>query len=306
MTQAAGVSFAMSLEVQGKYQRKPALPFVPGTEIAGIVAAVGARVMRFHPGDRVCAALDWIGLAEQAAAKAVNIFAIPDSLVFARAISFTNSYTTSAAALTWLHLLNVQPRNRLLDHGASSGVGIAAVEIGKICGAIVIATAGSLQKLAVARAHAADHAINYRADGFHAAVLDLTAERGVDAVFDPVGGDVFMQSLRCLAPEGRITPVGFAGGEIPQIPANLLLAKNITVCGLNMGYCYGWSPRDMRHEFEDRMRANMQQLLDWFEDGRIDPVGTGTYALEDYLAAMDNVLARRAIGWVAVVMDAEG
>lgn len=302
-TRAAGMSFATSLVVQGKYQRRPPLPFVPGTEVAGIVTEVGADVRRFKAGDRVCAVLDWGGLAEQAAAFEVNTFALPATLDFPPAIAFTNSYATSAAALTWPHLLNVKAGDWLLVHGASGGVGIAAVEIGRILGATVIATAGSDEKLAVATAHGAHHTINYRTQDFRTVVLGLTDGRGVDAVYDPVGGDVFMQSLRCMAPEGRIMPVGFAGGDIPQIPANHLLVKNLTVCGLNMGLYYGWSPQDMRYEYEARVRANMEQLFRWFEEGRIRPVVGATYALADFQTAMADVLARRAIGRIAIVME---
>ncbi len=303
--QAAGVSFATNLVVQGKYQRKPPLPFTPGTEVAGIIVETGAKATRFKVGERVCAVLDWGGLAEEAVAREVNVFAIPDTLSFTRAIAFTNSYATSAAALTWSHLLNVKAGETLLVHGASGGVGIAAVEIGKILGATVIATAGSQAKLERARAHGADHVINYREQDFREQVLALTNGDGVDAVYDPVGGEVFMQSLRCMAPEARIMPVGFAGGEIPHIPANLLLVKNLIVCGLNMGLYYGWSPKDMRYEYEDRMRANMEQLFDWFVAGRINPVVDITYPLARVHQAMDDVLTRRAIGRVAVVMDEE-
>lgn len=304
-TQAAGMSFATSLVVQGKYQRRPPLPFVPGTEVAGIVEGIGPGVTRFAPGDRVCAVLDWGALAERACANVVNTFAIPDTLDFARAIAFTNSYATSAAALTWPHLLNVTAGDWLLVHGAAGGVGIAACEIGRLRGAQVIATAGSPAKLDVARAHGAAHVIDYRAGPFRDAVLQLTDGLGVNAVYDPVGGEVFMESLRCLAPEGRIMPVGFAGGTIPQIPANILLVKNLTVCGLNMGYYYGWSPRDMREAYEDTMRTLMGQLFDWFTDGHLDPVLAAAYPLGRFQDAMADVLARRATGRVAVVMDTE-
>jgi len=232
----------------------------------------------------------------------VNVYALPDSLDFPPAISFTNSYATSAAALIWPHLLNVQAGQTLLVHGAAGGVGLAAIEIGKILGATVIATAGSAEKLAVARAHGADHVINYREREFRDEVLSLTKGEGVNAVYDPVGGDVFMQSLRCMAPEARIMPVGFAGGDIPNIPANLLLVKNLTVCGLNLGYYYGWSPQDMRYEFEPRMRATLQQLFDWFVEGKIKPQVAATYPLAEFQQAMADVLGRKAIGRVAVVM----
>lgn len=303
--QAAGISFATSLVVQGKYQRKPPLPFTPGTEVAGIVEQVGPQATRFNTGDRVCAVLDWGGLAEYAPAQEVNVYKIPDKLEFSRAIVFTNSYATSAAALLWPHLLNVEAGETLLVHGASGGVGIAAVEIGKLLGASVIATAGSEEKLAVARTHGADHVINYRTENFRDAVLDITGGRGANKVYDPVGGEVFMQSLRCMAPEGRIMPVGFAGGEVPQIPANHLLVKNLSVVGLNLGLYFGWGKVDLRYEYEDRMREHIRQMFDWFEAGKINPVVNQTYPLEDCQIAMDDVLQRRAIGRIAVVMDEE-
>lgn len=303
--QAAGVSFAQSLVVAGRYQRKPPLPFVPGSEVAGIVAEVGEGVERLRAGQRVCAVVDWGGMAEEAVASEVNTFPIPDSLAFHRAICFTNSYGTSYAALVWPHLLRLQPGETLLVHGAAGGVGIAAVEIGKILGATVIATAGSAEKLAAARRHGADHVVNYRESGFRDAVLELTGGRGAEAIYDPVGGEVFAESLRCIAPEGRIMPVGFAGGTIQQIPANILLVKNITVCGLNLGYYVGWSPDDVRTAMAPRMRALMDQLFLWFELGRLDPRVDRVFRLDDFQGAMAAVLGRQAIGRVAIVMDEE-
>lgn len=302
-TKAAGMSFAVSLVVAGKYQRKPPLPFVPGSEVSGVVTETGAGVTRFRPGDRVCAVLDWGGLAEEAVANEVNTFLIPDALEFHRAICFTNSYGTSYAALVWPHLLRVQKGETLLVHGATGGVGLAAIEIGKILGATVIATAGSDEKLEIARKHGADHTINYRAGPFREQVLALTGGEGANAIYDPVGGEVFMESLRCIAPEGRIMPVGFAAGTIQQIPANILLVKNITVCGLNMGYYVGWSPNDVRHQYADRLRDMMMQLFAWFEEGKLNPRVAQTFALADFQAAMALVLGRQAIGRVAIVMD---
>ncbi len=304
-TQAAGVSFATSLVVSGRYQRKPPLPFVPGTEAVGIVTETGADVQRVRAGDRVAAILDWGGLAEEVVAHEINTFALPHSLEFYRAICFTNSYGTSCAALTWPHLLNLQAGETLLVHGAAGGVGIAAVEIGKIRGAQVIATVGSDEKSAIAKAHGADHVINYSDGPFRDQVLDITGGRGANAIYDPVGGEVFEQSLRCIAPEGRIMPVGFAGGTIQQIPANLLLVKNITVCGLNMGYYVGWSPDDMRHEYGPRMQEMLAQLFAWFEQGKLNPRVSHTFALDDFQDAMAVVLGRRSHGRVAIVMDEE-
>jgi NADPH2:quinone reductase len=304
-TQAAGVSFATSLVVAGRYQRKPPLPFVPGTEAAGIVTEVAGDVSTFKIGDRVVCILDWGGLAQEAVANAVNTYPIPDSLEFHRAICFASSYSTSYAALTWPHLLRLQAGETLLVHGAAGGVGMAAVEIGKILGATVIATVGSAEKAAFATAHGADHVINTSDMPFRDAVLELTGGVGANVIYDPVGGDVFAQSLRCIAPEGRTMPVGFAGGTIQQIPANILLVKNITVCGLNMGYYVGWSPNDMRHKYAGRMRDAMAQLFDWFEAGRLNPEVSHCFALDDFQQAMAVVLGRQSIGRVALVMDRE-
>ena len=303
--QAVGIGFAMSLVVQGKYQRKPPLPFIPGTEVAGIVVATDASATRFKPGDRVVAVVDWGGLAEEVVAKEVNVFKLPDSLEFCRAVGLTNSYATTCAALTWPRLLDVQPGSSLLVHGAGGGVGLAAVEIGKILGATIIATASSQQKLDAASAHGADHLVNYSESNFRDAVLDITNGQGVDCVYDPVGGQVFSQSLRCMAAEGRIMPVGFASGDIPQIPANILLVKNLSVCGLNMGLYFGWSPIDKREKYEPLMRATMDKLFEWFLGGEIDPTVAATFPLAQFRDAMDEVLSRRAIGRVAVVLDEE-
>ena len=197
---AAGISFAQTLWSKGRYQRKPPLPFVLGTEAAGVVLETAPDVSRFKPGDRVAAALDWGALAEEAAANAVNVYPIPEKMDFAEAISLTNSYATACAALTWPNLLNVRAGETLLVHGCAGGVGLAAVEIGKICGARVIGTAGSAEKLAAARDHGADEVINHREEDFRERVLELTDGLGVNAVFDPVGGDVFDLSLRSMAP----------------------------------------------------------------------------------------------------------
>jgi NADPH2:quinone reductase len=298
---ATGMSFAVSLVVSGRYQRKPPLPFVPGTEVGGVIAETAPDVDRFKPGDRVVAVVDWGGLAEEVAAHAVNVFPIPDSLEFPEAIALTNSYGTVCAALTWPNLLNVQPGQTLLVHGCAGGVGLAAIDIGKIRGARVIGTAGSEKKLAAAKKQGADHVINYTTGNFKDRILEITAGRGVDTVLDPVGGEVFEQSLRCIAPEGRIMPVGFTSGKIPQIPANILLVKNITVCGLNFGYFVGWSPDDVRYECEGRVRAVMEQICRWYEEGKIHPHISHKFPFEQFQEAMAVVLGRESIGRVALV-----
>ena len=303
--QAAGVSFAQSLVVQGKYQRRMPLPFSPGSEIAGIVTEVGDETSRIKVGDRICAVVEWGGLAEEAVAYEANSFVLPDNLEFHRAICFTNSYSTSCAALTWPHLLNVKADDTLLIHGGAGGVGIGAIEIGKILGATVIATVGSTKKTSVAKEHGADSVINYKEEDFRDQVLELTDGIGVNAVYDPVGGDVFSQSLRCLTPEGRIMPVGFAGGTIQQIPANILLVKNITVCGLNMGYYFGWSDMEVRDLFSPLMQKLLNQLFNWFEAGLLNPRVNQIFSLDNFQEAMATVLGRRSLGRVAVVMGDE-
>ncbi len=300
---ATGASFAVSLVVSGRYQRKPPLPFAPGTEVSGIITEIAPDVSRFKPGDRVVAVIDWGGMAEEVVTYPVSVFPIPDELDFAEAISLTNSYGTVYAAFTWPNLLNVQPGQTLLVHGCAGGVGLAAIDIGKIRGATVIGTAGSEEKVAAAKKQGADHVINYSKDNFRDRVLELTSGLGADVIFDPVGGDVFEQSLRCIAPEGRIMPVGFTSGRIPQIPANILLVKNITVCGLNFGYFVGWSPNDRRYEFEPRVRPIIEQLCRWYEEGKIHPHISHRFPLEQFQDAMAVVLGRKSIGRVALIQE---
>ncbi len=301
-TRAAGVSFATSLVVAGKYQRRPPLPFVPGTEIAGVVIETGSECERVSVGERVIAVLDWGGLAEEAVAKEVNVFVLPDAIPFHLAICFTNSYMTSYAALTWPHLLRLAAGDVVLIHGAAGGVGLAAVEISKVLGATVIATVGSQAKRGIVEQYGADHVIDYSVSGFRDRVLELTGGVGANVIYDPVGGAVFAESLRCIAPEGRIMPVGFAGGTIQQIPANILLVKNITVCGFNFGYYVGWSPRDVRDVYAPRLHENMDRLFAWHADGRLKPRVSHTFPLERFQEAMAVVLKRQSTGRVALVM----
>lgn len=206
------------------------------------------------------------------------------------------------AALTWSHQLNVQAGETLLVHGAAGGVGVAAVEIGKILGATVIATAGTDEKCKFVTEHGADHVINYREQDFREPMLDLTNGIGANAIYEPVGGDVFMQSLRCIAPEGRICPVGFAGGTIPQIPANILLVKNVAVCGLNLGYYFGWSPIDVRYRYQNRLQSDVTQLCQWYGEGRISLATSHTFPLEQFQEAMQVVLERRSQGRVVLTL----
>jgi NADPH2:quinone reductase len=300
---AAGVSFATTLVIAGKYQCRPPFPFAPGTEASGVVTEVDAACRRVRVGDEVVAVLDWGGLAEEAVAHEVNVFAKPRNVGFVEAIQLAISYPTSAAALTWPGALDVQKGQTLLVHAAAGGVGMAAVEIGKILSATVIATAGGARKTAFAKAHGADHVIDYRAGDFRDEVLKLTRGRGVDRVYDPVGGDVFTQSLRCMAVESRICPIGFAGGTIPQVPANILLVKTIAVTGFNYGYYVGWSPHDARFEQADRVLALMERIRGWCEAGLCRPHVDRTFRLDRAAEAMRALLERSVMGRVAVVME---
>jgi len=300
---AAGVSFATTLVIAGKYQRRPPLPFAPGTEASGVVSEVDPACRRVKVGDEVVAVLDWGGLAEEVVAHEVNVFPKPRNVGFVEAIQLAISYPTSAAALSWPAALDVQRGQTLLVHAAAGGVGMAAVEIGKILGATVIATAGGERKTAFARAHGADHVIDYRAADFRDEVLKLTNGQGVDRVYDPVGGEVFTQSLRCMAVESRICPIGFASGTIPQIPANILLIKTLAVTGFNYGYYVGWSPHDARFEEADRVLALTERIRGWCEAGLCRPHVDRTFRLEKAADAMRTLLERSVTGRVAVVME---
>lgn len=299
---AAGVSFATTLVIAGKYQRRPPFPFAPGTEVSGVVIEADKTCTRVRAGDEVVAVLDWGGLAEEAVAHEVNVFPKPKNVGFVEAIQLAISYPTSAGALTWPHVLDVQKGQTLLVHAAAGGVGMAAVEIGKVLGATVIATAGGARKTAFARARGADHVIDYTAGDFRDEVLKLTNGRGVDRVYDPVGGEVFAQSLRCMAVEGRICPIGFAGGTIPQIPANILLVKSIAVMGFNYGYYVGWSPHDARFEEADRTFALMERIRGWCEAGHCQPHVDRTFRLDQAAEAMRALLERQVTGRVAIAM----
>jgi NADPH:quinone reductase len=300
---AAGVSFATTLVIAGKYQRRPPFPFAPGTEVSGVVTEVAAGCKRLKVGDEVVAVLDWGGLAEEAVAHEVNVFAKPGNVGFVEAIQLAISYPTSGGALTWPMALDVQRGQTLLVHAAAGGVGMAAVEIGKILGATVIATAGGPRKTAFAKARGADHVIDYATQDFRDEVLKLTDGRGVDRVYDPVGGEVFAQSLRCMAIESRICPIGFAGGTIPQIPANILLIKTIAVTGFNYGYYVGWSPHDARFEQAERTFALMERIRSWCEAGFCRPHVDRTFRLDQAAEAMRALLERSVTGRVTIVME---
>jgi NADPH2:quinone reductase len=287
---AAGVNFADTLIIEGKYQEKPALPFTPGAEVAGVVVELGEGVTTLRRGERVLATVGWGGYAEFVAAPAERVTAIPDSMEFAIAAGFPLAYGTSHGALDWRARL--QPGETLLVHGAAGGVGLTAVEIGKTMGATVIATASSAEKLAVAKAHGADHLIDYARENFRDRVKELTQDRGADVIYDPVGGEVFEQSLRCIAWGGRIVIIGFASGKIPQIPANILLVKNCDA----IGYYWG-SYRKHRPEL---VRRSYEKLLGWFEAGKLRPHVSHRLPLEEAGHALELLKTRAATGKVVL------
>ena len=295
----AGVSFATSLVTMGRYQRRPPRPFSPGTEIAGVVLETAPGVTQVAVGDRVCAVIDWGGHAEEAVTDPATVYKLPDSLPFDLAPQFPTSYATSFTALDWRARL--QPGETLLVHGAAGAVGLAAVELGKAMGARVVATASTPEKLAVARAHGADGAVLFPDDGALEAIKALAPD-GADAVFDPVGGDAFDLSLRAVAQGGRILVIGFANGRIQQIPANMLLVKNIAVLGFNYGKYIGWGLVDERRKHEKAVRAAIETMFRWYQDGKLRPTTSHRFPLTDYAKALDAVLARQAIGKVVLEM----
>ena len=295
---AAGIGFANVLAIAGTHQNSPPVPFVPGTEAAGTIRAVADDVSRVQAGQRVAISLVHGAFAEQGVALADNVFPIPDGLDFAAATNFPTIYATAFGCLDWQ--ARMQPGEVLLVHGAGGGSGLAAVDVGKAMGATVIATAGDRAKLAAAEAAGADHLINYGEDEFRGAVLELTNGRGADVIFDPVGGEVFDESLRCIAPEGRIFPVGFAGGTVPQIPANILLVKNISVHGIYWGYYGGWAKQPRTAANITRLQVAMTTLFQWQDEGRLHPLVHGTYDLTDCVEAIDVITERRAIGKVVL------
>ena len=296
---AAGVNFADTLMIAGKYQEKPDFPFSPGLEIAGNLRALGANVSGLREGQRVMALTDWGGYAEAALARAGDVYALPESLDagrfgWAEAAGFPITYGTAHCALRW-HA-DLQPGEVLLVHGAAGGVGLAAVEIGKAIGATVIATAGGAEKLAVAKAHGADHLIDYREEDIRDRVKEITAGKGADVVFDPVGGDVFDASLRCIAWSGRLLVIGFAAGRVPQIPANILLVKNVAVMGVYWGSYRKHAPERLAEEF--------RELFHWVETGLLKPHVSHKLDLTQAAEAMALLLERRSTGKVVLTTGA--
>ncbi|MFG0411997.1 NADPH:quinone oxidoreductase family protein [Pseudomonas sp. YQ_4] len=289
--QAAGVNFPDTLIIEGKYQFQPPLPFSPGGEAAGVVAAVGEKAGAFKVGDRVMALTGWGAFAEQVAVPFYNVLPIPASMDFTTAAAFGMTYGTSMHALRQRGQL--QAGETLLVLGASGGVGLAAVEIGKAMGARVIAAASNADKLAVAKAAGADELIDYSQASLREEIKRLTNGQGVDVIYDPVGGELFEQAVRGLAWNGRLLVVGFASGTIPQLAANLVLLKGAAVLGVFWGAFAQRQPQDNA--------TNFQQLFAWHAQGKLKPLVSQTYPLAEAGAAIEKLGQRQAVGKLVVL-----
>ena len=286
---AASVNFPDLLMSQGRYQMKPELPFTQGMECAGIVEAVGEGVSAFSPGDRVVGGNKTGAFAEFALLPASSLSLVPDNMGFAEAAAYPAAYLTAYVAL--VRRANLQPGETLLVHGASGGVGMAAVDVGKLLGATVIATSASDAKLDKVIAHGADYAINV-AQGFRDKVKTLTSGRGADVIFDPVGGDVFDESVRCIAFDGRLLVVGFTSGRIPEVKANMPLIKGFSVVGVRAGE-YG-------RRFPERGKENMEAIWKWAAEGKTRPRIHAELPLKNWREAYRLLTDREVVGKVVI------
>jgi NADPH2:quinone reductase len=288
---ACACNFFDILMVQGKYQVRPPLPFAPGGEVAGIVRAVGPGVERVAPGDRVFAMLGWGGYASVALAPAESVFRMPASMSFEHGAAFGIVYQTSYFGL--VYRAQLQPGETLLVHAAAGGVGLAAVQIGRALGARVLATASSAAKLEVARQHGADEAYNYTDPVWVERVMAATGGRGADVIYDPVGGNVFDLSTKCIAFGGRLLVIGFASGTIPVVRVNRILLKNIAVIGLHWGAYRQHAPA--------RIPEAMQALFELYSRGQLRPVVSSTWPLPEASAALEEIASRRSVGKVLLL-----
>ncbi len=285
--EAVGLNFADMLSIQGKYQVRQALPFIPGMELAGVVETLGPDVAGPEPGTRVLATCTAGALAERISLPAQRLTPLSDAISFAEAAGFPIAYGTSHLALT--HKARLMPGETLFVTGAAGGVGLTAVEIGKRLGARVIASARGADRLATARAAGADVLIDSEAPGLKEA---LKAEGGVDVVYDAVGGPAFDQALRACKPDGRLLAIGFASGDVPQIPANLLLVKNLTVAGFWYGGYETLAPQ--------LVADSMTQLLQWRAKGLIRPHVSHVVPFEAFPEGLALLRDRKATGKVVV------
>ena len=287
---AAALNFFDILQVQGKYQVKPPFPFAPGAEVAGVIDAIGAGVEGFKPGDRV-GAVSWIGgLAEYTIAKAERAFVIPNAMSDSEAAAMPVVYHTTYYGIEKRGQL--QKDEWLLVHARASGVGMAAIQIGKALGAHVIATAGSDEKVAFCKTLSADFAFSYRDASWVDRVKEVTKGRGADVIYDPVGGEIFDLSTKIIATQGRLLVVGFASGRIPTIAANRILLKDIAIVGVH------WGP------YADRTPGYFHtvqlRLLELYERGAVKPVVQWEETLDNVPSAYRRMAERGAIGKMIV------
>jgi len=288
---AAGVNFPDALIIQNKYQFTPALPFVPGSECAGVIEQLGAGVAQLKPGDRVIALTASGAFAERVLADAAALTPLPEGVDFVTGSAFLLTYGTAYHALADRGAL--KSGETLLVLGAAGGVGIAAIEIGKALGARVIAAASSQEKREICREHGADEAIDYTGADLKAVLGTLTAGRGVDVVFDPVGGAFTEAALRNCAWRGRYLVIGFANGDIPRIPANLLLLKGCALIGVFWGRYVKTEPAAWARD--------LATLFQWLEEGRLRPHIAARYPLERGAEALAALLERRASGKLVII-----
>lgn len=292
VVEACGINFPDVLIIQNKYQFKPELPFAPGGEVAGKIIALGDQVQGFQVGQPVLALCGWGGFAEKVAVDTDRVFPLPPGLSAEVAATTLYTYGTSYHALK--DRANLQPGETLLVLGAAGGVGLAAVELGKLMGAKVIAAASSAEKLALCREKGADLILNYEIEDLKTRIKELTYGKGVDVVYDPVGGKFTESALRGMAWKGRYLIVGFANGEIPQIPMNLPLLKGCAIMGVFWGQ---FSKVEAKASFQ-----NIHQLVTWIQEGKIKQHIGRTYRLEEAPEALQAILDRKMLGKGVVVI----
>ena len=289
---AAAVNFPDLMQTRGEHQHKPTVPFTPGMELAGEIDAIGEGVTGFKAGDAVCGGGRG-GMAEYAVLAATGLRRKPDTLTFSQAAGYPVAYLTAYVAFE--RCARLQPGEWVLVHGAAGGVGLAAVDLAQIMGARVIAASASDHKLdVIAREYAPDATANVTR-GFREKVKEITGGRGADVIYDPVGGDVFDESTRCIAFDGRLLVVGFTSGRIPTLSVNMPLIKGFSVMGVRAGE-YG-------RQFPDKGRENHEAIWKLAEEGKVRPRVDAEYALDDWRAAFDSLADRKVIGKTIVRPD---
>ena len=283
---ASGVNFPDVLIVQGKYQYKPPFPFSPGSEVAGIISEIGKNVKNLKVGDRIMAVTGHGAFAEEICVPEDKVTLVPENMDFITAASMSLTYGTSSYAL--FQRANIKENDIVLIHGATGGVGITAIEISKAVGAKVIATASTDEKLKTAKEYGADYCINYSQNEFKDKVKEITDGKGANIIYDPVGGDVFNQSLRCIAWNGIILVIGFASGTIASAPTNLPLLKNCSIVGVFWG---AWREREPHGH-----NVNMEKILKWWKENKVKPKVSKVFNLEDTKYALQALINREVIG----------